>query len=107
MSTSPLLKTGARSDDVKVLQALLNQVVVPSPGIGVDGDFGAHTTAAVVAFQKSEQLQADGVVDDLTWAHLHARADAAPVEAPPVTPGTPDTPAASGPGKRITSSRIT
>lgn len=35
---------------------------------GIDGDFGPHTKAAVVAFQAWGGVVKDGVVGDQTWA---------------------------------------
>ena len=35
---------------------------------GIDGDFGPHTKAAVVAFQAWGGVAKDGVVGDQTWA---------------------------------------
>lgn len=56
------LKKGSRGDDVKTLQKIL--------GVVVDGDFGAKTEAAVIAFQKKKGLEADGIVGPVTWAAL-------------------------------------
>jgi peptidoglycan hydrolase-like protein with peptidoglycan-binding domain len=39
-------------------------------GIGVDGDFGAKTEAAVKEFQRNRGLDPDGVVGKQTWAAL-------------------------------------
>lgn len=66
--TGPVLKAGARGDAVRRLQARLE-------GKGfelgaVDGIFGARTTAAVKAFQRSRRLTADGIVGPRTWAAL-------------------------------------
>jgi peptidoglycan hydrolase-like protein with peptidoglycan-binding domain len=43
----------------------------------IDGVFGAVTRNAVIAFQQSEGLVADGVIGDDTWKHM------------PADPGTP------------------
>lgn len=64
LSPRPLLRQGDRGDAVKDLQALL--------GLTVDGDFGPMTKQAVVKFQKSKKLYADGIVGKNTWAALAA-----------------------------------
>ncbi|NCN83394.1 MAG: DUF3380 domain-containing protein [Sphingomonadales bacterium] len=57
-----LLKIGARGQPVMHLQELL--------GITQDGDFGPATKDAVIAFQKTNKLYADGVVGQQTWTLL-------------------------------------
>lgn len=53
----------------------------------VDGDFGPTTKGAVVAFQKSRGLVADGIVGARTWEALRKDAVApAPAPAPTPTP---------------------
>lgn len=37
----------------------------------IDSDFGSRTVAAVIGFQQSKGLKADGVVDKLTWDTLN------------------------------------
>lgn len=59
----PTLRRGARSDQVKQLQAKLK--IKPADGI-----FGAHTEAAVRAFQRANQAVPDGIVGPKTWAAL-------------------------------------
>lgn len=61
-SPHPLLKRGARGQDVKLLQQNL--------GIAADGDFGPNTTQSVIAFQKRHGLIPDGIVGKGTWAAL-------------------------------------
>lgn len=61
-SPLPTLRMGDQGDDVKRLQGLLK--------IGVDGDFGPNTKAAVVKFQKAKGLYPDGVVGKNTWGLL-------------------------------------
>ncbi len=56
-NTSPNLR-----DDVKRLQHLL--------GLKEDGHFGPNTEKAVIAFQKKNRLEADGIVGPRTWAKL-------------------------------------
>jgi murein DD-endopeptidase MepM/ murein hydrolase activator NlpD len=56
------LKVGSKGADVKWLQRRL--------GITADGQFGEKTKAAVVQFQKSKKLKADGIVGEVTWSKL-------------------------------------
>ncbi|NJL46203.1 MAG: peptidoglycan-binding protein [Leptolyngbyaceae cyanobacterium SM2_5_2] len=62
------LKKGAKGDRVIALQELLRKQGF-DPG-AVDGDFGNGTEAAVMAFQKSEGLLADGIVGAKTLSAL-------------------------------------
>jgi len=55
---------------VAALQRTLNARMKPSPELGVDGDFGPATQAAVVNFQRDHQLVADGEVKADTWKAL-------------------------------------
>ena len=59
-----VLKEGSSGDDVVRLQEHLKELNF-SPG-GVDGDFGPATEAAVLAFQRSRGLLADGIVGPRT-----------------------------------------
>ena len=56
------IKKGSKGEAVRTLQRLL--------GIKVDGDFGPATEKAVVQFQKSKGITADGIVGNKTWALL-------------------------------------
>jgi N-acetyl-anhydromuramyl-L-alanine amidase AmpD len=56
------LHVGSVGADVKYLQTRLH--------LTADGQFGAQTRAAVVKFQRSNGLGADGVVGSKTWASL-------------------------------------
>ncbi|MCB0711666.1 MAG: peptidoglycan-binding protein [Ignavibacteriae bacterium] len=56
-NTSPHLR-----DEVKKLQNLL--------GLSEDGLFGPNTEKAVIAFQKQNKLETDGIVGPRTWAKL-------------------------------------
>ena len=62
------LRRGATGVEVAKLQTRLKERGF-DPG-SIDGDFGGGTEAAVLAFQKSEGLVADGVVGARTWAAL-------------------------------------
>ena len=66
------LESGASGDMVEALQRTLNARMKPSPGIGVDGDFGPETENAVKKFQKQEGLEVTGVVNADTWKKLGA-----------------------------------
>jgi hypothetical protein len=61
-SPLPVLRMGDRGPEVETLQGALKIVV--------DGDFGLLTKDAVVAFQKKNNLYADGIVGRNTWAAL-------------------------------------
>lgn len=56
------IKKGSKGEDVKTLQKKLN--------LQVDGIFGSITEEAVIEFQKSNGLVADGVVGPKTWEKL-------------------------------------
>lgn len=64
----PLLKKGSSGPDVLSLQTTLKQLGFDPHG--VDGIFGSGTEAAVIAFQKSKGLPADGIVGPHTLAAL-------------------------------------
>ena len=64
------LKIGAFGTQVELLQRTLNARLQPSPELGVDGDFGAATAAAVRKFQESNGQPATGVADALLWEVL-------------------------------------
>ncbi|GAA3389824.1 hypothetical protein GCM10017752_15890 [Streptomyces roseoviridis] len=61
------VQSGAKGNTVKAVQALLNG---HGGKLDVDGDFGAGTRDAVVAFQRSKSLDADGIVGPRTWQAL-------------------------------------
>jgi serine-type D-Ala-D-Ala carboxypeptidase (penicillin-binding protein 5/6) len=75
------LKIGATGMLVEALQRTLNARMTPSPELGVDGDFGSMTEAAVIDFQKAKGIEADGVVGPETWAALGPLVEEGP-EAP-------------------------
>ncbi|HEX5470549.1 MAG TPA: serine hydrolase, partial [Lacipirellulaceae bacterium] len=64
------LQSGASGDLVEALQRTLNARMKPSPGIGVDGDFGPETEGTVKTFQKQAKLKPTGIVDAATWKAL-------------------------------------
>lgn len=67
-----VLKVGESGPLVESLQRTLNERLSPSPNLGVDGEFGPVTAAAVRAFQKSKDLAASGEVGPETWKALGA-----------------------------------
>lgn len=64
----PVVKSGDSGPAVQSLQATLNQR--HGAKLAVDGQFGPATRDAVVKFQQSKNLTADGVVGVQTWAAL-------------------------------------
>lgn len=72
----PVLRQGDRGAFVHDLQAQLAKLGYT---LGKqDGQFGARTLAAVVAFQADNNLTADGIVGDRTWVAL-GKADPRPL----------------------------
>ncbi len=66
-----LIKTvsqGSKGDSVRAVQYLLRNKFGHS--LGVDGIFGSGTRAAVIQFQNSKGLAADGIVGPNTWRAL-------------------------------------
>ena len=79
------LEIGARGKLVEDLQRTLNARLGPSPELSIDGDFGPATRAAVVRFQETKNLEANGIVDVQTWKALGALITSdPPVPAPEV-----------------------
>ncbi len=73
----PTLRKGSSGSAVKKLQQRLNAKEVVEPPLGVDGDFGSTTEAAVIVFQHKHkdttgvQLEEDGIVGKLTWGAIN------------------------------------
>jgi peptidoglycan hydrolase-like protein with peptidoglycan-binding domain len=63
-----VLKQGSTGPDVTSLQIRLKQLGFDPNG--VDGNFGPGTKAALIAFQKSQGLQADGIAGPQTMSAL-------------------------------------
>jgi putative chitinase len=66
----PILKQGSSGPDVLDLQQKLKDLGFDPNGF--DGNFGPGTKAAVIAFQQSQGLQADGIAGPATMAALPA-----------------------------------
>jgi len=64
------LRIGAFGTQVELLQRTLNARLQPSPELGVDGDFGSATEAAVRRFQELHGQPATGVADASLWEVL-------------------------------------
>lgn len=67
MDYKPTLKKGAKGPYVRTLQDMLND---HGANLIVDGDFGPATKEAVIIFQKSRNIKADGIVGVQTWTQL-------------------------------------
>ncbi|MDS0526551.1 peptidoglycan-binding protein [Clostridium sp. SHJSY1] len=65
------LRMGSQGEEVKRLQNLLINKGYSCGKYGADGDFGQGTYDAVIAFQKANKLEQDGVVGSDTWAALN------------------------------------
>lgn len=57
------LKYGSTGEQVKILQALLN--------VKADGSFGNATKTALITYQKSKGLGADGICGNATWKSFY------------------------------------
>lgn len=72
----PLLSQGSRGAYVRELQNLLrDKGFDPGP---IDGIFGTRTRSAVIAFQRSRNLNPDGIVGVRTWTALGKRCATSP-----------------------------
>lgn len=65
---SPVLHLGSQGPSVELLQQKLKAAGF-SPG-RIDGAFGRATEAGLTAFQRSQELLADGVAGPVTWSRL-------------------------------------
>ena len=63
-----VLAEGSNGLIVEALQRTLN--ARSNAGLAVDGDFGPATKSAVVTFQESKGLEANGIVDAVVWEKL-------------------------------------
>lgn len=80
----PVLKKGDKGLAVKTAQTLLNK---HGAKLVVDGDFGAKTESAVIAFQKAHKLTADGIIGKNTWAELRKTSQTIPTSPAPKRTG--------------------
>lgn len=66
----PMLQRGDNGETVKAMQYLLNGRGCSCGMYGADGDFGPATEAALLAFQRRNNLEADGICGNASWAAL-------------------------------------
>ena len=66
----PVLRKGDVSECVRAAQMLLNGRDCYVGRDGCDGDFGNNTRSAVLAFQRRNGLETDGIIGAQTWAAL-------------------------------------
>lgn len=66
----PVLRKGDISECVRAAQMLLNGRGCYVGRYGCDGEFGNDTLSAVLAFQRRNGLEADGIIGAQTWARL-------------------------------------
>lgn len=65
-----MLKTGDKGYQVWVLQTLLIARGFSCGETGADSDFGSATKAAVINFQRANNLGTDGIVGPMTWKKI-------------------------------------
>ena len=69
LDCTKLLRKGSKSEQVKILQKELNEVM--NCNLKVDGDFGSATKSCVLAFQKEYSLAQDAIVGSKTCTKLN------------------------------------
>ena len=74
LSGCPTLRSGSRGSCVTALQQALN--AKSCAGLSVDGSFGPNTKTAVINYQRSKGLSADGIVGSGTRNSLNSAANA-------------------------------
>ena len=77
-SGKAVARMGDRGGIVKTLQNMLLTVGEKLPKYGTDGDFGGETKAAVISYQKKNNLSPDGVIGKNTFAKLFSEIGAMP-----------------------------
>lgn len=70
LQSNSLLKLGSKGSEVRALQEKLIARGYSCGSTGADGDFGYDTYKAVMSFQESHGLLADGIVGQATWSVL-------------------------------------
>lgn len=82
-----VLKKGSKGSEVKTLQERLHNLGYLSAA--PDGNFGPATQAALIAFQKNNGLQADGIAGSATQKKLYSTAAVAQKTTAPKATATP------------------
>ena len=70
------LSLGSQGDKVSVLQyflSILSEFIEYIPPVAIDGVYGEATRNAVIAFQRYEGLNPDGIAGERTWNLLYNR----------------------------------
>lgn len=83
-----VLRKGSSGTAVRELQFylyLMSAYESSIPAIGIDGQFGASTEAAVRAYQRFARLTVDGIVGRTTWNSLYDKASTLRTSGPVVT----------------------
>lgn len=111
-----ILSLGSRGEDVLQLQFILNAISPfydTIPTVIKDGVYDTTTKNAVIEFQKTFNLKADGIVGRSTWNMLYSvykgiatnapvpPSPEVPINNAPAYPGTPLTVGSTGPNVRI------
>jgi len=81
-----VLRRGMQGPSISQVQERLNTLGA-NPRLATDGIFGPLTEAAVIAFQRANNLTADGIVGPLTWNALFSQPTAPPAPVWPPFPG--------------------
>ena len=81
MAGEPQLEKGQSGEWIQYLQQMLQQAGYW--GGAVDGEFGDDLEQAVIQFQSSNGLAADGIVGPMTWATLTGQGNAPEGEGAP------------------------
>ncbi len=66
----PEIRYGAASNTVRAMQILLIGYGYGLPRYGADGEYGAETQRALIRYQTSVGLDADGICGNKTWSKL-------------------------------------
>lgn len=68
--TPPTISQGSTGNAVREAQCLLRFWGFSVGSSGIDGIFGSATRAAVIDFQRTCRITADGIVGPVTWNRL-------------------------------------